>query len=290
MRKIGFIGLGIMGYWMATHLLKKYKKILVFNRSKKNLVKLKKNNPSLKIIATNSLEHIGKESSFIFSCVGNDSDLEEIYFSRNGIINNINKSTYIVDHTTSTSDFAIYSSKKFSKKKSFFFDAPVSGGEIGAKKGQLSVMIGGYKKHLKVILPLIGNYSKKVTYMGEAGNGQLAKMVNQICVAGVIQGLSEGLIFAKKNKLNFNNLFSAISSGAAQSWQMDNRSDTMWNNKFNFGFMNKHMYKDLKILEKVATKKKIKLPITREIIKFYKTLIEDGFESDDTSSLIKLLK
>ena len=120
MRKIGFIGLGIMGYWMATHLLKKYKKILVFNRSKKNLVKLKKNNPSLEIIATNSLEHVGKESSFIFSCVGNDSDLEEIYFSRNGIINNINKSTYIIDHTTSTSDFAIYASEKFSKKKVFF--------------------------------------------------------------------------------------------------------------------------------------------------------------------------
>ena len=290
MKKIGFIGLGIMGYWMATHLLKKYKTILVFNRSKKNLIKLKKNNSSLKIISTDSLKSIGEQSNFIFSCVGNDSDLEEIYFSRNGIFNNMNKTTYIVDHTTSTSDFAIYASKKFSKKKSYFFDAPVSGGEIGAKKGLLSVMIGGHKKQLEVILPLIENYSKKITYMGTAGNGQLAKMVNQICVAGVIQGLSEGLIFAKKNNLNFNNLFSAISSGAAQSWQMDNRSKTMWNNKFNFGFMNKHMYKDLKILEKVATNKKINLPITKEIIRFYKILIKNGFESEDTSSLIKLLK
>ena len=120
MRKVGFIVLWNNGILDGNTSVKKYKKILVFNRSKKNLVKLKKNNPSLKIIATNSLEHIGKESSFIFSCVGNDSDLEEIYFSRNGIFNNINKSTYIVDHTTSTSDFAIYASKKFTKKKSFF--------------------------------------------------------------------------------------------------------------------------------------------------------------------------
>ena len=125
--------------------------------------------------------------------------------------------------------------------------------------------------------------------MGKAGSGQLTKMVNQICVAGVIQSLSEGLIFAKKNNLDFNKLILAIASGAAQSWQMNNRSKTMWNNKFNFGFMNKHMYKDLKIVEKVASEKKINVPVTKKILKFYKILLTNGFEHEDTSSLIKLL-
>ena len=288
MIRIGFIGLGVMGYWMVKHLLKQYKGILVYNRSKNNILKLRKDN-SLNFVTTNNLQRIANECNFIFSCVGNDQDLNQIYFSKNGIFNNIKNNTFIIDHTTSSSDFAVYANKRFLEKKNFFFDAPVSGGEIGSKNGTLSIMIGGERKKLKFIKPLMKCYSKKISFMGKAGSGQLTKMVNQICVSGVIQSLSEGLIFAKKNNLDFNKLILAISSGAAQSWQMNNRSKTMWNNKFNFGFMNKHMYKDLKIIEKVAVEKKINIPVTKKILKFYKILLTNGFEHEDTSSLIKLL-
>ena len=288
MIKIGFIGLGVMGYWMVKHLLKKYNGILVYNRSKKNILKLRKSSSS-NFVTTNNLQKIANECNFIFSCVGNDKDLKQIYFSKNGIFNSIKNNTFIIDHTTSSSDFAVYANTRFLEKKSFFFDAPVSGGEIGSMNGSLSIMIGGESKKLKFITPLMKCYSKKITFMGRAGSGQLTKMVNQICVSGVIQSLSEGLIFAKKNNLDFNKLILAIASGAAQSWQMNNRSKTMWNNKFNFGFMNKHMYKDLKIVEKVASEKKINIPVTKKILKFYKILLTNGFEHEDTSSLIKLL-
>lgn len=289
MFNIGFIGLGVMGYWMASHLTKKYKKILVFNRSKKNVLKLKKKNSQCSIVSTDSLKEVAEKCNIIISCVGNDKDLQDVYLSKNGIFNFILNNTVIIDHTTSSSNFAEKAFKQFKLKKSFFFDAPVSGGEIGAKNGALSIMIGGSKSRLNKILPLLKCYSKIITYTGKSGTGQLTKMVNQICVAGVIQSLSEALIFAKRNNLSFDRIFPAITSGAAQSWQMENRSSTMWNGKFNFGFMNKHMYKDLRIIENVASKHNINLPITRDIVKFYKQLIEEGYEKYDTSSLIKLL-
>ena len=178
--------------------------------------------------------------------------------------------------------------KKFLIKKCLFYDAPVSGGEVGAINGTLSIMVGGNKK-INFVKNICNNYAKSVVYMGKSGNGQLTKMVNQICVSSIIQGLAEGLFFAKK-KLNIDDLMKVISNGAGQSWQFDNRTKTMWANKFNFGFMNKLMLKDLKIVLKETKNVDVNLPITKIIKGYYSDLVEKGFSREDTSNLIRLLK
>jgi 3-hydroxyisobutyrate dehydrogenase-like beta-hydroxyacid dehydrogenase len=166
----------------------------------------------------------------------------------------------------------------------------MSGGEIGAKKGILSLMIGGDKLKFNKLKNVLNLYSKSLVYMGESGSGQLTKMVNQICVASVIQGLAEALNFAKKKRLNVDNLVEVIKNGAAQSWQLENRAKTMWNNKFNFGFMNKLMLKDLNLIFEENKTSKYKLPITNIIKKNYAELVKMGFSEEDTSNLIRLLK
>ena len=289
MINIAFIGLGVMGSSIASHLLNKNVRLTIYNRSKKKCLKFKRKyeNYSIKIVDSPLL--LAKDNKFIFSCVGNDDDIKEIYLSKKGIINNVEEETYIIDHTTSSSEIAIQSFKEFKRKKSYFIDAPVSGGEIGAKKGELSIMVGGEKKAFNKIKNFLNNYSKSLIYMGNSGSGQTAKMVNQICVSAIIQGLAEGLNFGKVQGLEINNLLKAISNGAAQSWQMDNRALTMWKNKFNFGFMNKWMYKDLKIVKTSAKDSGIPIPITNKILNYYSKLIEKGYDKDDTSSLIRLL-
>ena len=290
MKKISFLGLGVMGNSIAKHLLDQNSKIIVFNRDKKKSLLFKRRFKDKNVTVVNSPAEAASNSEFIFSCVGNDNDLSEIYFSKHGIINTIKPKTFIVDHTTVSANISVKCYRKFKAKHCFFLDAPVSGGEIGARDGKLSIMVGGDEKVFKKLKNLLEIYSKSLIYMGKSGNGQLAKMVNQICVAGVIQGLSEGLNFGKEKKLPLKPLIKAISNGAAQSWQMDNRASTMWNNKFNFGFMNKWMKKDLDIVIDSANKSKINIPHTLKIYKFYKKLIESGYEKYDTSSLIKLLK
>ena len=289
MKNIAFLGLGTMGTAIASHLVKKNHKITIYNRNIEKSMLFKRKFKEYEIVIENSPVSASKDNQFIFSCVGNDDDLREVYFSKKGIIHGIKPNTYIIDHTTVSSEVSMESYKEFKKKKCFFIDAPVSGGEIGAKNGVLSIMVGGDKKVFLKLKKLLGIYSKSLIYMGKSGNGQLTKMVNQICVAGVIQGLSEGINFAKKKGLSFKELLPAISNGAAQSWQMDNRASTMWLNEFQFGFMNKWMKKDLIIAVKEAKKTKISIPYTIEILKFYEKLIKDGFEELDTSSLIKLL-
>ena len=289
MYKIGFIGLGVMGYWMASYLLKKYNQIVIYNRSKKKLSTFKNNHSKYSVLIAKSIPELSEQCNIIFTCVGDDKNLTEIYLSKNGILNNFYNNLFLIDHTTCSREISVEIFSKFKKKKCFFFDAPVSGGEVGAQNGQLSIMIGGDKKQFHKVLPFLKQYSKKISFIGKSGSGQVAKMCNQICIAGLIQGLSEGLNFAKKNNLEFEALIQAISSGAAQSWQMDNRAKTMWNNKFDFGFMNKHMYKDLKIIKSLSSKKKIPIPTTSQVMKFYKTMLENKMDDLDTSSLIKLL-
>ena len=290
MKRIAFLGIGVMGFHMASHLLKKYKKIRIYNRTLKKSEKFKKLFNSLDVqIAKTPLDAAYNNDIFI-SCVGNDNDLMEIYFDKNGIFNNVKSNAYVIDHTTVSPETAKFCFNKFKSKKCNFLDAPVSGGEIGAINGLLSIMVGGENIIFKKLRPIMNIYSKSLIYMGKAGSGQLTKMVNQICVSSVIQGLAEGLNFGKKTGLKLDKLLSAISNGAAQSWQMENRSETMWKNKFNFGFMNKWMKKDLEIAKKIAKKKKINIPITNEILKKYSILVKNGFEDLDTSSLIKLLK
>ena len=291
MKKIGFIGLGIMGGNMASHLLKKYKNINIIKRNSINTKKfIKKFANKGKINLYNNPKELAENSELIISCVGNDNDLEDIYLRKNKILDGVKKNTIIVDHTTASLNISIKLFKKFRSKQVFFFDAPVSGGEVGAQKGNLAIMVGGEKNKFEVLKKCLDCYYKSMIYMGKSGNGQLTKMVNQICVASIIQGLAEGLNFAKKKKLNVENLLEAIQNGAAQSWQLENRSITMWNNKFNFGFMNKLMLKDLKILLNESKISNIELPITKRIKGFYTKLIKKGYSKEDTSNLIRLLK
>ena len=291
MKKIGFIGLGIMGGKIASHLLKKYKNINIIQRNSVNTKKFVKNFTNIgKINLFESYKELAENSELIISCVGNDDDLEEIYLKKNKILDGVKKNTIIVDHTTASLDISIELFKKFKGKDAFFFDAPVSGGEIGAQEGNLAIMVGGDKNKFIILKKYLDCYYKSLIYMGKSGNGQLTKMVNQICVASIIQGLAEGLNFAKKKKINIEKLLEVIRNGAAQSWQLENRSLTMWKNKFNFGFMNKLMLKDLKILLEESKSSNIKLPITKQIKSFYVSLVKKGYSKEDTSNLIRLLK
>ena len=290
-KRIGYIGLGIMGGSMAEHLINKgYKVNIISRESKKTKLFIKKFKKSKNLHVFSSLSELTRNSEIIISCVGDDKDLMNIYISNNMILDNVKPNTLIIDHTTSSVTISKLLHKKFKKKKSFFFDAPVSGGEIGAKNATLSIMIGGNKKQFQSIKKVINVYSKSSIYMGKSGNGQLTKMVNQICVATVIQGLAEGLSFAKRKKLNIDKLIEVISKGAAQSWQLENRAATMWKGEFNFGFMNKLMLKDLKLISNEISKTDLKLPTTKMIMNSYKKLINLGFGEEDTSNLIRLLR
>ena len=290
MKKVGFIGLGVMGSNMAKNLINHVDQLNIISRNSKktfNFTSKLKKNKKLKIF--DKLEDLAKQSNIIISCVGNDRDLKDIFLTKKGIINYVSKNTVIIDHTTASAEITEVLYKKFLIKKCFFYDAPVSGGEIGAINGTLSIMVGGNKKKINLIKNIVSNYSKSIVYMGKSGNGQLTKMVNQICVASIIQGLAEGLFFAKKKKLNVDNLIKVIGNGAGQSWQFDNRTKTMWDNKFNFGFMNKLMLKDLKIILKETKNVNINLPITKIIKGYYSNLVKKGYSHEDTSNLIRLL-
>ena len=290
MKKVGFIGLGVMGSNMAKNLINHVDQLNIISRNSKktlNFISKLKKNKKLKIF--DKLEDLAKQSNIIISCVGNDRDLKDIFLTKKGIINYVSKNTVIIDHTTASAEITEVLYKKFLIKKCFFYDAPVSGGEIGAINGTLSIMVGGNKKKINLIKNIVSNYSKSIVYMGKSGNGQLTKMVNQICVASIIQGLAEGLFFAKKKKLNVDNLMKVIGNGAGQSWQFDNRTKTMWDNKFNFGFMNKLMLKDLKIILKETKNVNINLPITKIIKGYYSNLVRKGYSHEDTSNLIRLL-
>ena len=284
--KISFIGLGVMGYPMAGYISKAGHNVTVYNRTKSKAEKWCQEYKG-KIAETS--EDAAKDSDFVFSCVGNDNDLREVTFSDNGIFKTIKKGTIYIDNTTASATIAreIYN---YSKKNDFgFLDAPVSGGQAGAENGALMVMIGGEKENYNKASPIIDCYSKKMKLLGKAGNGQLAKMVNQICIAGLVQGLSEGINFGLNAGLNMEEVIEVISKGAAQSWQMDNRHKTMIEDNFDFGFAVDWMRKDLKIALDEAKKNKSLLPITEIIDGYYADIQNIGGNRWDTSSLIKRL-
>ncbi len=289
-KNIGFIGLGVMGLQMASHLINAKRKVHIIERKSANTQKFKKKFIKSKFLHVhNSYDVLSKNCNLIISCVGNDNDLKDIYLSDKGICQNVNHNTLIVDHTTSSCKIAKQLYNKFLCKRSYFFDAPISGGEIGAKNGTLSIMVGGNKSKFNCLLNTLDLYSKSLVYMGKSGSGQLTKMVNQICVASIIQGLAEGLSFAKKKNLKIKDLIKVLKNGAGQSWQLENRAVTMTKNKFDFGFMNKLMFKDLNIILNEINGSEIKLPHTKLIKDYYKKLIKLGYEKEDTSNLIRLL-
>ena len=285
--KVSFIGLGTMGYPMAGYISKAGHNVTVFNRTKSKAEKWLKTYSGK---MSDTPAEAAKDSDFVFTCVGNDNDLKEVTFGKNGIFKSIKRGSIYIDNTTASASIAreIYS---YAKKNSFgFLDAPVSGGQAGAENGALTVMIGGDQKDYDKASPVINCYSKKMKLLGKAGSGQLSKMVNQICIAGLVQGLSEGINFGIKAGLNMKEVIEVISKGAAQSWQMENRYKTMIDNKFDFGFAVDWMRKDLKIAMEEARKNNSLLPITEIIDTYYEDVQKMGGNRWDTSSLIKRLR
>jgi 3-hydroxyisobutyrate dehydrogenase len=284
MPKVSFIGLGVMGYPMAGHISKAGHDVTVFNRTISKAEKWTKEHKGK--LAKTPLD-AAKDSDFIFTCVGNDNDLKEVTLGENGLFKSVKKNCVYIDNTTASAEIARELYKKAKSSGFHFLDAPVSGGQAGAENGALTVMIGGDDQAYKKAAPIIDCYSKKMKLLGPAGNGQLAKMVNQICIAGVVQGLSEAINFGLNAKLKMEDVIETISKGAAQSWQMENRFKTMINDKFDYGFAVDWMRKDLKIAMEEAKRNNSPLPITKIIDEYYAEVQKMGGNRWDTSSLIK---
>ena len=286
MSKVAFLGLGVMGFPMAGHLSKKYD-VTVYNRS---IEKAKKwENQYNGKLAETPLE-AAKGADFVFCCVGNDDDLRAVLLGDMGALNSMKQGSLLVDHTTCSAKVTKELANFADKRGIGFMDAPVSGGQAGAESGQLTIMCGGTEESYKRARPIISNYSKFSSLMGPSGSGQLTKMVNQICIAGLIQALAEGLNFSKKANLDGEKVLDVISKGAAGSWQMQNRGKSMLEDKFNFGFAVDWMKKDLNICLDEANLNKAKLPITALVNQFYSDVQDIGGGRFDTSSLIKRLQ
>ena len=285
MLKVGFIGLGTMGFPIAGHISKSYK-TLVFNRT---INKSHKWTSEFEGEICESVKELTLKSKVIFLCLSEDRDIEEVVLGSDGILEHLNEGTIVVDHSTTSADTAILISKELLKKGSIYLDAPVSGGEAGAQNGKLSVMLGGDSAAYKEISPILDCYSAFHKYMGPSGNGQLTKMINQICIAGLLQALAEAASFSKKSGISSKDVLDVISKGAAQSWQMENRWDSMIDDQYNFGFAVDLMVKDLEIVSEFSKKIGANIFVTEMIKSYYKELQAKGAGKLDTSSLLKRL-
>ena len=287
MAKVAFLGLGVMGFPMAGHLKNKGgHDVTVYNRTAAKADQWVKQFGG-KSAATPKAAAQGQD--FVMACVGNDNDLREVMLGADGALHGIGKGAVLVDHTTASAEIAreLYAEAK--KRGVDFIDAPVSGGQAGAENGVLTVMCGGDQPTFDRARPVIDAFARMVGLMGPAGSGQLTKMINQICIAGLVQGLSEGLHFAQKAGLDIEKLVATISKGAAQSWQMENRYKTMAAGKFDFGFAVDWMRKDLGICLGEARKNGAHLPVTALVDQFYAEVQTMGGKRWDTSSLIARL-
>ena len=283
-RNVTFVGLGTMGYPMAGHLSRSgLFNVSVFNRSSE---KSSKWGSEYEGRVAETIKDAVKDADVVITCTGRDEDMMEIVFSDDGMMPHLKNGSIFIDHTTTSFKLAKHLNESLKSKNIAFIDAPVSGGEAGAINGVLSVMAGGDSYILDSCDSIIKTYSKSITLMGDSGSGQLAKMVNQICIAGLLQGLSEGLLFAESENLNMDKLLSAISGGAAQSWQMVNRGKTMHQREFDFGFAIKWMVKDLGYCIDQAEGNNTKLSFTQEVYDRYINLMDKGHTYSDTSALM----
>jgi 3-hydroxyisobutyrate dehydrogenase len=288
MAKVAFVGLGVMGFPMAGHLATKGgHDVTVYNRTAAKAEQWVAQHGG-KSAPTPKLAAAGQD--FVMACVGNDNDLREVMLGNNGVFAGVAKGAIVVDHTTASAEIAreLYAEAK--KRGCDFIDAPVSGGQAGAENGVLTVMCGGDPDPFAEAEKVIAAYARTCNLMGAAGSGQLAKMVNQICIAGVVQGLAEALYFAQRAELDIEKLIATISKGAAQSWQMENRYKTMVAGKFDFGFAVDWMRKDLAICLAEARRNGAHLPMTALVDQFYSEVQKMGGKRWDTSSLIALLQ
>ena len=285
MHKILFIGLGTMGYPIAGH-LSKTNNVTVYNRTTSKSKKwIEDFNGTILL----NLSEIDSHYDFVISCIGNDEDLIEITTAENGCFKLLSYNSIFIDHSTVSPKLVKTINTEASNLGLTFLDAPISGGEAGAINGALSIMVGGSLESFNKSEKLLQTYGKKIKYMGPSGSGQLTKIINQICIAGLVQGLSEAVHFMKKTDLSADDVLDVISGGAAQSWQLDNRLKTMSEDKFNFGFAVDLMRKDLGIAFDQAEEYGIDLEVTKIVDKFYSELQKMGHNRLDTSSLIKRL-
>jgi len=287
MAKVAFLGLGVMGYPMAGHLKNKGDhEVTVYNRTGAKAAKWVAQFGG-KQAATPKEAAAGQD--FVMMCVGNDNDVREVALGANGAFEGMGKGTVFVDHTTASAEIARVLHAEAKKRGFDFVDAPVSGGQAGAENGVLTVMCGGEPEPYARAEKVIAAYARMCKLLGPPGSGQLSKMVNQICIAGLVQGLAEGIHFAKKSGLDIEALIATISKGAAQSWQMENRYKTMAEGKFDFGFAVDWMRKDLSICLAEARRNGAHLPVSALVDQFYSEVQKMGGGRWDTSSLIARL-
>jgi len=284
--KLAFIGLGTMGGPMAGHLARAGHEVTVFNRTR---AKADAWVAKYGGRAAPSPREAAQGAAVVLSCVGNDDDLRQVTLGDKGAFAGMQAGAVLVDHTTASAGVAVELYEAARARGLHFLDAPVSGGQSGAEQGMLTIMVGGDRPAFDIAKPAMTHYGRAVTLMGPAGSGQKTKMINQICVAGVIQGLAEGLAFTLRAGLDAKRVLDVISKGAATSWQMENRGRTMVDGKFDFGFAVDLMRKDLRIAMEEARANGADLPMTALIDQFYAKLQSRGGGRLDTSSLIKLL-
>ncbi len=285
-KNVSFIGLGVMGYPMAGHLQNKGYNVTVYNRT---TAKAEKWVEEYKGSMAKTPGEASQNSEIVFICVGRDEDIIEVMEGEDGILSKVTEGSIIVDHTTASAEIARNYYQKLKDIKLSFLDAPVSGGQAGAENGVLSIMIGGDEIDYNTVKPVLTSYGKAVELIGPSGSGQIAKMINQICIAGLVQGLSEAMAFGKKSNVDMEKVLSVISKGAAQSWQMENRYRTMLEGKFDYGFAVDWMRKDLSICFNEANKNGANLPITKIVDKYYEEVQKNGGNRFDTSSLMTLV-
>jgi len=287
-KNLAFIGLGVMGGPMASHLVRGGHQVCVFNRTSAKSQAWLDNNPGQSFAV--SPAKAAAEADIVFLCVGNDEDVREVITGQEGVLKTLKPGGLIIDHTTASARLAEEMAEACNHRQIDFLDAPVSGGQQGAELGQLTVMVGGEPAAFKRGLPLIQLFAKAVTLMGPAGSGQMTKMVNQICIAGLIQALSEGLHFADSAGLDSQKVIDVISQGAAGSWQMTHRHQTMIADDYQHGFAVDWMRKDLAICLDQAREIAVSLPVTALVDQFYADVQNLGGGRWDTSSLLKRLQ
>ncbi len=287
MARCAFIGLGIMGYPMAGHLVAKGHEVCVYNRTAAKADEWVQEHGGR---SAPTPRQAGAGAEFVLMCVGNDDDIRSVAYGDDGALAGMAEGAVLVDHTTASADIARELEAAAKAKRKEFVDAPVSGGQAGAENGVLTIMCGGEAAAFERAKPVMEAYGRAVTLMGPAGAGQLTKMVNQICIAGLVQGLAEAINFGSRAGLDMNKAIAVISKGAAQSWQMENRAATMIEGKFDFGFPVMWMRKDLGICMAEANRNGALLPITALIDQFYHQVAQAGGSRWDTSSLIHNLR
>lgn len=286
-KQVAFVGLGVMGFPMAGHLAAAGHGVRIYNRTAaRSQAWVEAHAGSLAPTPAAAADG----ADFVFTCVGNDDDVRAVSLAPGGVVAGLKQGAVLVDHTTASAELARELDAAASRRGAGFLDAPVSGGQAGAENGQLTIMVGGGEEAFAAAAPVMQRYARAVQRMGPTGCGQLAKMVNQVCIAGVLQGLAEGLHFAERAGLDVEAVVGVISQGAAQSWQMVNRAATMARGEFDFGFAVKWMRKDLDMALAAARGFKARMPLTALVDQFYADVEAMGGERWDTSSLIERLR